>query len=235
VHGSISDLVAVFGDLPHVMFCLKDDHGRYLAANQSFVARAGKRSASLVIGRRAADLFPPRLAASYEAQDRAVFATGRPVRFQFEIISAPDGSDGWYLTNKQLVGDDAESRPVLAVVSVEAQLPRGHDAGAGLRRAIDHAREHFGSPLRVDDLAAIAGLSVPAFERVVRRTLGVSPKQFVQRLRIDHAASMLVTTDASLAEIATASGFYDQSQFTRIFRTAVGLPPGAYRAGQAAR
>ena len=224
-------LTRVFADLAHVMFCLKDHSGYYQAANDAFVRRTGKRSLSHVVGRTAPDLFAQPLAASYEAQDRAVFATGQPVRFQLEIINDSDGHEGWYLTNKVLVEDELTGSSLLAVISVEAQLPKSASpTGAGLRAAIDFARAHFDGPVRIDVLARIAGMSLAQFERGMTRALGVTPKQFVQRLRSDHAASLLVSTDRSIADIASSSGYYDQSQFTRMFRIATGLTPGAYRA-----
>ena len=218
----------VFAGLAQVMFCVKDGEGRYLAANDAFVRRTGRRSVRLVVGRRAGDLFPAALAASYEAQDRAVFTTGQPVRYQLEVISDFDGSEAWFLTNKQLVGPADDQR--LVVISVEARFPkRSTPAGAGLRAALDHARENFTESVRVEEMAHIAGMSVAQLERGMRRSFGVTPKQFVQRLRSDHAAVLLATTTRPLAEIASASGYYDQSQFTRLFRSATGMTPGAYR------
>ena len=218
----------VFEGLAQVMFCVKDADGRYLSANDAFVRRTGRRSVRQVVGRRASDLFAAPLAASYEAQDRAVFTTGQPVRYQLEIISDSDGSEAWFLTNKQLVGPSDDRR--LVVISVEARLPkRSSPAGAGLRAALDHARENFNGPVRVEELARIAGMSAAQLERGMRRAVGVTPRQFVQRLRSDHAASLLATTTRPLAEIASASGYYDQSQFTRLFHAATGMTPGAYR------
>ncbi len=218
----------VFEGLAQVMFCVKDGTGRYLTANDAFVRRTGKRSLRQVIGRRARDLFPATLAASYEAQDRAVFTTGQPVRYQLEIISDFDGSEAWFLTNKQLVGPPDDRR--LVVISVEARLPkRSTPVAAGLRAALDHARENFTESVRVEEMAHIAGMSVAQLERGIRRAVGVTPKQFVQRLRSDHAAVLLATTSRPIAEIASASGYYDQSQFTRLFRAATGMTPGAYR------
>ena len=227
-------LTRVFADLAHVMFCLKDRSGNYQAANDAFVRRTGKRSLAQVVGRTAPDLFTQPLAASYEAQDRAVFTTGQPVRFLLEVINDSDGHEGWFLTNKVLVDDESAGSSLLAVISVEAQLPKSASpTGAGLRAAIDHARTHFDGPVRVDELARIAGMSTAQFERGIARALGVTPKQFVQRLRSDRAASLLVSTDRSIADIASSSGYYDQSQFTRMFRAATGLTPGAYRASVA--
>jgi PAS domain S-box-containing protein len=216
-------LSRVFADLAHVMFCVKDDQGRYVAANDAFVRRSGRRSSRSVLGRRASDLFPAELAASYEAQDRAVFSSRQPVRFQLEIISDADGNEEWFLTNKLLIEEHAAS-PLLAVVSSRAQLPKtAAPRSTGLRAAIDHARTHFAENIRIDALA------LSQFERAMHRAVGVSPKQFLVGLRRDHAATLLVTTSLPLAEIATACGYYDQSQFTRLFRTATGVTPGAYR------
>ncbi len=227
-------LSRVFADLAHVMFCAKDAAGRYLAANDAFVRRTGRKSSRSVVGRRAADLFPLDLAGSYEAQDRAVFSSGTPVRFQLEIITDAEGAEEWFLTNKMLLGD-SDDPPFLAVISTTAQLPRPASSTApqrppGLRSAIDFARVHFAENIRVDVLADIAGLSLSQFERATHRALGVSPKQFLLGLRRDHAATLLVTTSMPIADIATACGYYDQSQFTRLFRTATGVTPGAYRA-----
>ena len=62
VHPVVAALHDVFAGVPHVMFCVKDTDGRYLAVNQAFAERAG-RSVEAVLGRTAADLFPADLAA----------------------------------------------------------------------------------------------------------------------------------------------------------------------------
>ena len=60
-------LLDVFAEVPQVMVCVKSAGGRYTAANAAFVQRARCRTEAEVLGRRAADLFEPGLAASYEA------------------------------------------------------------------------------------------------------------------------------------------------------------------------
>jgi AraC family transcriptional regulator len=59
--------------------------------------------------------------------------------------------------------------------------------------------------------------------------LGLPPRAILQRLRIEHAVRLMSTTSMTMGEIAPACGFYDQSSFTRQFRSVLGLPPGAYR------
>ncbi|MDP4803885.1 MAG: helix-turn-helix transcriptional regulator [Candidatus Nanopelagicales bacterium] len=83
---------------------------------------------------------------------------------------------------------------------------------------------------RVGELAAVAQLSTSQLERLCRRTLGMAPRGVLQRLRIENAVRLLATTTLTAGEIAAACGFYDQSSFTRQFRSVLGLTPGAFRA-----
>lgn len=218
-------LLGVFADVPHVMVCVKDTEGRYTGANDAFVRRARRRRPADVVGRRAADLFPADLAASYDAQDRAVLVTGRPIRNHLELIEDHTGERRWYLTTKVR---SPGPPPTLVAVSVEAGL--SGDEASGLRAAVELAHERFAGGVRVGELAAAAGTSTDRLERAMRRVLGVSPKQYVLRLRAEHAARLLVTTGAPIAAVAAECGYYDQSQMTRQFREHIGMTPREYRA-----
>ncbi len=217
------------------MFCVKDTDGRYLAINQAFADRAGCRR-NQILGRTVRDLFPADLVDAYEAQDAALLSTGQPIRNELEMILRPDGSRGWYLTSKTLLRDDRAE--ITGIVVVSNDLRRSADDAhhhQGLHNAIELIRGAFAEPLKVADIATAAALSPAQLERAMRRALGVSPKQLLIRTRIDEAARRLDETDASLAAIAGACGFYDQSSFTRQFQRAVGITPGAYRARQRRR
>jgi PAS domain S-box-containing protein len=219
-------LLDVFADVPHVMVCVKDASGRYVSANAAFVRRAGRRRITEVLGRRAIDLFPVDLATSYEAQDRALLHTGREIRNHLELIEDHTGRRRWYLTSKVL--RTLDDGPVVVAVSVEAQLD-GDEASA-LRAVVELAHDRVAGPLRVGELAAVAGMSTDRLERAMRRALGVSPKQYVLRLRAERAADLLATTDLPIVRIAAECGYYDQSQLTRQFRDHVGMSPSDYRA-----
>ena len=126
VHPVVAVLHDVFVGLPHVMFCVKDADGRYVAVNQAFVERAG-RSVEAVLGRTASELFPADLAASYEAQDRRVLATGEAIRNELELILRPDGSRGWYVSAKTRLFDDAGDLVGLASVSYDLRSASARD------------------------------------------------------------------------------------------------------------
>lgn len=206
------------------MFCVKDAQGRYTMVNQAFADRVQRATPAEVVGLRARDLFPADLAASYEAQDRAVLATGRSVRNRLELVLRPDGSRGWYLTNKVALADG------LAAVSMDLRSPS--DAGAApasLVAVVDLVRTRFAEPLSVEDLAEAGGMTSLQLERRMRRVLGMSPKQFLLRTRLEEAMTLLATTDLSISAVAARCGYYDQSSLTRQFRRVVGLTPGRYR------
>jgi AraC-like DNA-binding protein len=83
--------------------------------------------------------------------------------------------------------------------------------------------------LSLKELAATCGLSVSYFVRAFKSTTGDSPHRWILRHRIECAKSMLVHGDANLVEVAASCGFADQSHFTRMFRSFVGVTPAAWR------
>jgi AraC-like DNA-binding protein len=84
------------------------------------------------------------------------------------------------------------------------------------------------SILRVDQIAAAAGVEVRTLQRRFRRNVGVSPKWVIQRYRLHEAAERLKARPTSLADMAAALGYADQAHFARDFQQIVGCSPGAY-------
>lgn len=101
------------------------------------------------------------------------------------------------------------------------------------RRVTDIVRQLEGTseqPHALLDLAERAGLSPFHFLRVFRKVTGVSPHQFLLRLRLNAAALRLRRTNEPITEIAYATGFEDLSNFIRTFRAEFGAAPSRYRA-----
>jgi AraC-like DNA-binding protein len=223
-------LLNLFESTPHVMICVKDVHSRYIAVNDAFVRRTSRKHPRELIGKRAAELFPPLLAVTYDAQDQALLRTGIAVRNQLEIITDRGGRPEWFLTTKVLHDRDLGCEPEIVVVSTQAQLAqRQSDAAFGLRAAIELTFSEQLGKLRVEDLANAAHMTVDQLERSMRKVLGTSPKQYLMAARLNRAATMVATTGTPISEVATQCGYYDQSQFTRYFKASMGMTPGEYR------
>lgn len=90
-----------------------------------------------------------------------------------------------------------------------------------------HAR--FADPIRISEVAAAVGVHPAHLARGFRTHFRLSMGSYLRRLRLDWAARELARSDVSLAAVALAAGFADQSHFTRFFRRHTGLTPSAYR------
>lgn len=224
---ALTVFVELVEGLPQVMAAAKDVAGRYIYVNRGFADRLGRSPAEL-LGARVGDLFAPDLAASYSAQDDDVMKTGRSLSGHLELIVRVDGQLGWYLTSKSRLLDVAGSPVGLAVLSVDLHAHM-NSAHGGLAQALTEVRSRIDEPWRVSQIAEIAGLSTKQLERLTHRTLGLPPRAILQRLRVEQAVRLMGTTSMTMGEIANACGFYDQSSFTRQFRSILGLPPGVYR------
>jgi AraC-like DNA-binding protein len=98
-----------------------------------------------------------------------------------------------------------------------------------LLRAKDLADARFAEPLEVSDLARAAGLSQSHFSRVFRSAFGLSPHAYLLTRRLERAASMLRTTDRSVADICMEVGFQSVGSFTTSFTRMFGKSPTVYR------
>jgi AraC-like DNA-binding protein len=78
-------------------------------------------------------------------------------------------------------------------------------------------------------LARECGLSASHFARAFRITTGMAPHQWLLRRRVEKAQGEMRGGEASLADIALACGFANQSHFSRVFAKVTGVSPGAWR------
>jgi len=145
--------------------------------------------------------------------------------------------------------DSPEAIPMLAPLIMRELSyrllmgPRGGDIGRmalanshsrQLVRAIHLLRDRFMDPVRIDELATIAGMSPSAFHRQFKAFTSMTPLQYQKQLRLLEARR-LMATDAMNAETAAFQvGYESPSQFSREYSRMFGTPPrrdiGALRA-----
>jgi AraC-like DNA-binding protein len=98
-----------------------------------------------------------------------------------------------------------------------------------LSRVLSYIDRQWNQPLSLDELARVAALHPQSLSRFFRKHLGVTFQSYLIRFRISHAARKLIESDASVTEIALASGFENMANFHRHFRRAYGTSPSLYR------
>lgn len=98
-----------------------------------------------------------------------------------------------------------------------------------MRRVIHFMHEHLECNIGLEQLAEVACLSPFHFARTFRSMTGVPPHRYLSGLRMERAKVLIETGDRPLCDIALASGFSSQANFTRAFRRSVGATPLEYR------
>ncbi|GAA3569485.1 AraC family transcriptional regulator [Kribbella ginsengisoli] len=95
-----------------------------------------------------------------------------------------------------------------------------------ISRAIRWIRDNYAEPMRIADLASLAGMSPAAFHRHFRAITALSPLQFQKRIRLQEARSLLASHPSDIAGIGHLVGYDSPSQFNREYRRLFGTPPG---------
>src|SRR2546426_372638 len=113
------------------------------------------------------------------------------------------------------------------VERVQPLRARGGLSGVAKRRALELIDARLDARLTVDMLAREVGLSPAHFARAFKETVGRAPHQYLLWLRLERARRLLELCDADLSDIAQRTGFADQAHFTRLFKRAYGITPGA--------
>ena len=93
-------------------------------------------------------------------------------------------------------------------------------------RAIAWIKDHFDEVIRVEDLAAHAGLSVSSLNRRFRAATSMSPVQYQKQIRLQRARIRLLANPGDVAGAGHAVGYTSASQFNREYRRMFGVPPG---------
>ncbi|MBL8210402.1 MAG: AraC family transcriptional regulator [Bryobacterales bacterium] len=123
----------------------------------------------------------------------------------------------------------AEVARLLALACCARQFPADEHGPAPLRPVIDLMRSAYFEPHRVEDLAALAGMSAPHFTRLFRRAFGTSPIDWLRRERINQAKRRLGETADPIEWIAGQVGYHDRFFFSKDFKRITGMTPREFR------
>ncbi len=116
-----------------------------------------------------------------------------------------------------------------------AERLRGVDAGAKtairpqMRAAMEYVGEHLSEPIALEDIAAHIGFAKSTCCREFKRQLGCTLTEYVLNARLLEASRLLLSSDATVAEVAANCGFSSSSYFITKFRARTGTSPAAYR------
>lgn len=96
--------------------------------------------------------------------------------------------------------------------------------------ALNYIETNLSKELSLDEIANAVGFSKFYFHRTFQSDIGMPVYDYIRKRRLANAASLLLSTDVSIIDIALTFCFESQEAFTRAFKSVYQMPPGRYRA-----
>lgn len=219
-----------FDHVPGLYYFVKDAESRTLINTREYAEMPGHRPDEKIVGRRPGEYLAKDLADHYEADDRKVLSTGRPLRNIIEIGFNEHGVPDWIITDKfPLVAADGRIVGIVGTMqSLEGRVRSLPHLGAA-GKAAAYIRQRLGERISLGAVASHVGLSERHLQRQFHKLIGMTVGQFVIHSRVHAAAHELTHSPRPLADIALAFGFSDQSAFTNTFRKLIGVSPRRHR------
>lgn len=229
-HVEVALLERLFDRSPDVAFFVKDAVGRYIAVNESLVARHGLKNKAQAIGKCPRDICPGDFGRIPTEQDERVLRNGRPLVDHLEMHWHRPNDPVWCLTTKLPITDSAGAVVGLIGFSRDLRAPVDPcEIPKDFAGALDEFEQSLSCEATPAWLARRSKLSPQRLARLTKRLFDLTPSQFITKSRIAAASRMLCDSNRSVAEIAHSCGFFDHSAFTRAFRSATGMTPSEYR------
>jgi AraC-like DNA-binding protein len=223
--------LSLFDYLPGVYLYVKDAEHRFTWCNRWLAQlMTATDDSTLVLGKTDYDFHPPTLAALYVEEDKKVMLAGAPLPNQAWLVLGVDGLPHWYLSSKVPLFNRRDT--VIGIAGVMRPYQQAGEAPGDYHRltpALEHVLHGYGGVVTVEAMAEKASLSVSQFQRQFIKLFGMTPGDYLLRVRVLMARRLLEQTGDSLGVITEKTGFYDQSHLSRSFRQQLGLSPSEYR------
>ncbi|WP_320130286.1 AraC family transcriptional regulator [uncultured Sphaerochaeta sp.] len=96
-------------------------------------------------------------------------------------------------------------------------------------QAYDHIMRNFSKPIKIEELANTVGVSRNYLFSCFKKAYQVSPKQFLNSVRMENACSLLITRNLHISEVARNVGFEDELAFSKAFKAYYHISPSRFR------
>lgn len=144
------------------------------------------------------------------------------------LIACQDGAHS-LAVSAEVAARCAELVTLAVAACPELEVAWNRPERERLLGVLRHVQDHLDQPLDREDLARVAGVSVPHLHTLFLRAFGAAPMAVVRRERMQHARQLLHWSDQPVAAVARRCGFDDPYYFSRAFSREEGVAPSRYR------
>ncbi len=219
-----------FNDSDDFFVFAKDKELKFRLMNRALRERIGLANFSDVIGKDDYAFFQSNLVELFRQEDMEVI---NQKKSKLNVPwSVPNGRGGldWYISSKYPLFDHfGEVVGLLGVMRGVNKAGSILEPYTQLSKVILYVQKNFSQQIDVEYLAGLANFSVSQFERNFKKLLNMTPLKFINKVRLDNACELLISTRKGLSEISSECGFYDHSYFTKVFKQQMGMTPMIYR------
>ncbi|EPK6163510.1 helix-turn-helix domain-containing protein [Providencia stuartii] len=223
-------VMPLINTLPNVTFFVKDRNAKYLLANENLAKRCKMATTNDVIRKRAEDIFHHELGRSYSSQDYLVMQKKISVINKLELHLYKAGILGWCVTTKVPIFNTHNQ--VIGVAGISVDLQDVKSVSQKLNKQLGQVEqfisEHFDMPIKITTLADISGLSLSQLNRQFKAIFHITPQQYIQKKRLEHAIELL-EEDYSITEISIKCAYADHSAFCRKFKEMTTMTPSQFK------
>ncbi len=223
-------LESLVNSIPGTYYFVKNQQGQFVGGTERFAQLISGEPLEGIIGKTDYDFVPTFLAQHFELGDQKVLTTGEPIYDQLELVPTAGGSLDWLSTTKvPLFGTNDE---VVGLAGLTRLISDGEEVYAAhpeMRIIVNYLRDHYAEKVTMAEVAKLADISVSTQERRFKKLFGITPLMYLQKIRLNAACDLLRTSSQEIATIAVRTGFNDQSNMTRAFRTELKVTPLKYR------
>ena len=100
---------------------------------------------------------------------------------------------------------------------------------SALMKALDYINYNYFSPITMDELCSVSGVTKQHLCLLFRKKLSMRPMEYIAKRRIQEAKALLTGTEKSIEQVAEETGFCSESYFCKLFKRYEGMTPSAFR------
>jgi signal transduction histidine kinase/DNA-binding LacI/PurR family transcriptional regulator/AraC-like DNA-binding protein len=157
----------------------------------------------------------------------AILITSKTITL--DDVRAIEGRGRVVLRNKGVLNEDEAAREAAAAAAGDSFLPAA--TSAIVKKALAFLNAHYSGQLTRWQVAQSVNASEDYLSRVFRRELGLTPWEYLTRLRIKRAEELLMSGADAISAVGAKVGFPDAAYFSRVFKKVTGSTPQAFREG----
>lgn len=223
-------LEQLFDQVSDMAFFIKDARGKYVAINQSLIARHGFANKSEVLGKKPSDICNGDFGRIPSEQDNLILRTGVSIVDHLEMQWEMPGRPVWCLTTKLPLKDEAGQ--TIGIVGFSKDVRSAVEPSTvptSFARALEVFERDLPPEASPSWLAKLAKMPTHRFAKTMKLIFGLTPTQYVAKSRIGKASNLLLQSNMNISEIAQNCGYFDHSAFSRAFKKATGFTPISFR------